>query len=440
MCRVALVCGFMSTTTPSASDPLSQSLDSLVRQGTLSPAQASDVYAAAEARSRVGPDDGSPSAGWPLYDRMRAGATVFGAALAFAALLTAFVLSASEFKWSTFVVMAAITIALAVGAAAWYIALAAVPHSRWTASVLGAFAVLGAGFSILAPWGDKDAMLYLVGFGIAAAGAAGYWFLRGAAFTFAAFVGLVLVAHQFYGNVTSDGDGPLMYGVVMLLFGIVVVGAGWRFPCRNVTGMLGGGLALWGFLIVAYIGGFAFGLGSVFYSPSDFGGTGTSPVLGFDDDIRVALILTLILSGALAAMYAYTHYVGYVILSAIGLTLIPPFAILLVAMEHPLRWSTALFGGIGGLVVLAAMGDQARRSGYTLPTRPGGPASRAGAPPPGGPPVGGPPASGPPPGGPPPGGPPQAPPGGPTAGPPPGPPPPPAGPPPGGPPPAPPSS
>jgi hypothetical protein len=408
----------MSTTTPSASDPLAQSLDSLVRQGTLSPAQASELYAAGGSRVPRGPgDEPSPSAGWPLYDRLRAGATAFGAALAFAALLTAFVLSsndADDFTWSTFIVTAGLTIALAVGAAAWYTALAAVPHSRWTASVLGAFAILGLGLTILGPWGDQDALLYLVGFGMAAAGAAGYWFLRGSAFTVAAFFGLFLVASQFWGNITGDGDGPLMYGVVMLLFGIVVAAAGWRFPCRNVTGMLGAGVALWGLFVVVYIGGFAFGLGSAFFQSSDLTGTGRSPVLDFDDDIRVALILTLVLGAVLAAMYAYTHYVGYLVLSAIGLTLIPTFAILMLAMEHPLRWSTLLFGGIGGLVALAALVDQARRSGFTLPTRSGGSLARAGGPPPaaGGPAPGGPsgPPPPPPPAGPPPGGPPPAPP------------------------------
>lgn len=396
-------------TTPHTADPLSQSLESLVRQGTLSPIQASELYSAAEARTPVGPiEPPPPSAGWPLYDRVRAGATALGGALALATVLLCADLSGGEFKGRAFSVMALITIGLAVGAAAWYVLLAAVPHSRWTASVLGAFAIKSLGFTLIAPWADKDAVVYLVGLGMVALSAAGYWYLRGGAFAFSAFLGGFIVANQFANNIIGDNDGPLLYGVVMMLFGILIAAAGWRYECRNITGLLGGAVALFGFFVVTYVGAFAAvvvqGVNQVTSSLGDGGPARVTGIADMNNDLRVSFILTLLICVALTALYAYTHNVGYLILAAVGATQILSVAVLALAREHPLRWGTVLLAGLGGLIALAALIDQARRSGYRRPTRPGSPAPvgppLAGPPPPAGPP----PAAPPPPTGPPPGG------------------------------------
>ena len=405
----------MSMTTPHTADPLSQSLESLVRQGTLNPMQASELYSAAQARTPVGPiEPPPPSAGWPLYDRVRAGATALGGALALGTVLLCADLSGGEFKGRAFSVMALITIGLAVGAAAWYVLLAAVPHSRWTASVLGAFAIKSLGFTLIAPWADKDAVVYLVGLGMVALSAAGYWYLRGGAFAFSAFLGGFIVANQFANNIIGDNDGPLLYGVVMMLFGIVIAAAGWRFECRNITGLLGGAVALFGFFVVTYVGAFAAvvvqGINQVTSSLGDGGPARVTGIADMNNDLRVSFILTLLICVALTALYAYTHNVGYLILAAVGATQILSVAVLALAREHPLRWGTVLLAGLGGLIALAALIDQARRSGYRRPTRPGSPAPvgppLSGPPPDTGPPGGPygppPPASPPPPAGPPP--------------------------------------
>jgi hypothetical protein len=401
-------------TSPSTSDPLSQSLDSLVRAGTLSPDQASRLYSAAGERGPI--DHMHPSAGWPFLDRLRAGVTAFGGAMAFAGLLLAGELSRADFKWNTFLVMAAITVVLAVGSAVWYVGLSTVPHSRWTASVLGAFAVKGLGFTILAPWGDKDAVPYLVGLLMIVLGGAGYWYLRGAAFAFAAFVGGFIIANKFAGYIIGDGDGALMYGLVMLVLGVAVAAAGWRFDCRDVTGLLGAGVALYGFIVVSTVATFvvalARGLGQV---TSDLGAGGAPSIEGvrdMDSDLIATFILTLLLCLALTAAFAYTHQVGYLILAAIGAIQVLEVSLVGLTDEHPLRWGTILLCGIGGVLLVGAVVDQARRTGYVMPNQStGSPASG----PPTGPP---PPASGPPPGptdqappdGPPPSAPPPAPP------------------------------
>jgi hypothetical protein len=390
----------MSTTSSVTFDPLAHSLDSLVRQGTLTPDQATELYSAADARTPSGPvEPPPPSARWPFHDRLRVGATALGGALALATVILAAALSDGEFKWSTFGVSGLITIGLAVGAAVWYSALAAVPPSRWTASVLAAFAIKSLGVTILAPWADKDWVPYLVGLGMMAVSAAGYWYLRGGAFAFSAFVGGFIVANQFAGNVIGDGDGPLMYGIIMMVYGIAIVAAGWRFECRDVTGLLGGGVALYGFFAVTYVGTVAAvfarlgnGLGSSLGSEAPPGPSGLADI---ETDLRGAFILTLLLCVALTALYAYTHHVGYLILAAIGASQILDVAILALAREHPLRWGTVLLAGLGGLLALAALVDQVRRSGYQLPGRSPGRPAPIGAPPgaPDGPPLAGPPAA-----------------------------------------------
>ena len=176
------MCGLMSEPSSSSPDPLHQLLDALVRQGTLSPDQATQLYSAADARAAAGAGPGQvpvPSAGWPLRDRLRAAASAIGGALGLAAVFVALQLSVGDFQWKTFLVMAGITVALAIGAAAWYFALSAAPHSRWVTSVLAAFAIKTLGLTILGPWGHKDAVPYLVGLLMIGLGAAGYWYLKG---------------------------------------------------------------------------------------------------------------------------------------------------------------------------------------------------------------------------------------------------------------------
>jgi hypothetical protein len=317
--------------------------------------------------------------------------------MAIAGLLLAAELTRGDFKWNTFLVMVGITVVLAIGSAVWYLGLAAVPHSRWTASVLGAFAVKGLGFTILAPWGDNDAVPYLVGLLMMALGGAGYWYLRGSAFAFAAFVGAFIFANKFADYIIGDNDGPLMYGLVMLVLGLAVTAAGWRYDCRDVTGLLGGGVALYGFLVVSTVGtlvtAFARGLNQV---SSELGAGGAPSVEGvrdMDSDLTATFILTLLVCLALTALYAYTHQVGYLILAAIGAVQVLEVCLLGLATEHPLRWGTVFLCGIGGLLLVGAVVDQARRTGYVMPNRSGG--SPVSGPPPG-------PPSGPPPAGPPP--------------------------------------
>jgi hypothetical protein len=314
--------------------------------------------------------------------------------MAFAGLVLAAQLSPADFKWKTFLVMAAITVVLAVGAAVWYVALAAVPHSRWTASVLGAFAVKGLGFTILAPWGDKDAVPYLVGLLMIGLGGAGYWYLRGSAFAFAAFVGAFIIANKFADDVIGDNDGPLMYGLVMLVLGVAVAAAGWRFECREVTGLIGAGVALYGFFAVSTVATFvvaiARGLGQV---ASDLGAGGPPSIEGvrdMDSDLTATFVLTLLLCLALTALYAYTHHVGYLILAALGAVQVLEVSLLGLAREHPLRWGTILLCGIGGLLLVGTVVDQVRRTGYAMPKRSGGSPASGPPPPPSGPPPSGP--------------------------------------------------
>ena len=103
-----------------------------------------------------------------------------------------------------------------------------------------------------------------------------------------------------------------------------------------------------------------------------------------DSDLTATFVLTLLLCLALTALYAYTHHVGYLILAALGAVQVLEVSLLGLAREHPLRWGTILLCGIGGVLLVAAVVDQARRTGYVMPNRSAGPP--ASGPPPGPPP------------------------------------------------------
>ena len=172
----------------------------------------------------------------------------------------------------------------------------------------------------------------------------------------------------------NEGDGPLMYGLILMVYGLAVAATGWRFDCRHVTGMLGAAVALFGFYVVAGVGAVAAVARQLTAQVSaELRGTVEGPEPGglvdVDNDLRVTFVLTLLICLGLAALYAYSHHVGYLVLAAIATVQILDVALLGVAREHPLRWGTLILGGIGGLLVLAALVDQARRTGFVLPNR-----------------------------------------------------------------------
>lgn len=339
---------------PPQFDPLHAALNPLVVDGTLHPQQADRVYWAVASQPGARPVGATSEAEHPGHRDTRSalplGLAIFAASLAVTALFVAATLAANrDFAWKTFIVLVGVTAAFAAGAAACDRLLRAHDNRRWLVSLLAMLAIIGLGLTLL-PW-DNDALVYLAGVVMLAGGTVGYWLLKGMLLTVAAVLGgLVLLAQllsDLYDTSGGDSGDVLAIGMLFTAYGVAVVGAGWRFSCRHLTGMLGGVIALGGMYGVAYLGGFVFSIAAAF---------GPSPGETFGDfrsDLRIAMFVGLLVALGLAVLYVYTGYRGYAVLSFLGAAFLPIVVIMLANREHPLRWGAGF--GVAGVLALAAV-------------------------------------------------------------------------------------
>jgi len=338
-------------------DPMYEKVDSLVRDGTLTPAQADNVY------QRVREPGGVTSAvasdrerrRWTLPRRAAGGAAMVGAGLLLGSLLVArFLADQEDFNWKAFVVVLVGALALtAVGAVA---ALRGhdADHRRWVASGLIATGIAAAALALAIVLRDQDWASYLTGGLMLVAGLAAYVWLRGAALTAVIILGGLLVVGQLISDVFGDDSDSLLWpGLALTVFGLVVMGVGWRLADRRVTGILGGIIALAGMLIVI-LGGLILTAAASFFGRPPGASQTDVPGVGGDGDTWTALIIGLLVCALLAVMYAYSDYVGYLVLAFSGATLLVFTALFALDTENRL-WFSVIVGAIGGLVVAGAV-------------------------------------------------------------------------------------
>jgi MFS family permease len=332
---------------PGPSDPTYVKVDSLVRDGTLTPAQASTVYE----RMRSG-TEGSTSVTtaeprqrrWTLPLRAVGGAALLGAATLLGALLVARELADTvDFNWKAFLVLLIGALALiAVGVAA-ALRGSEPEHRRWLASGLVATGILAGALALDVPLRNQDWANYLIGAFLVLAGAAAYFWLRGSALTVVVVLGGLVVLVQLIDDIgDDDADSPLGPGIALMIYGLAVIAAGWRLSSRHVTDMLGGSLALLGMLLVTFLGGFFFGL-DFSAAPPDING-----------DIWTALILGLLVCAALAALYAISDFVGYLVLLFVGAASLVASGLTALDTDNRL-WLAGIVGAVGGLLVAGAV-------------------------------------------------------------------------------------
>ncbi len=384
------------TQAPVPGDRLFDSLHPLVQRQVLSPRQADEVFRAVSAQSHAGaPAEATETPGW---ERARgwAGLAIFGAFLLMAALGVASTHAreplrqtlngasdSSGFNGKAFTIMAAITVVLAAAAAANHLLLSRRPYAGLITSALGALALLSLATTLTSTW-DQSALVYLSAVVLLAAGIAGFWYLKGQAFVPVAVLGGLLLVAQLLSDLLGDdelGTGTVMtVGMLVLVYGLVVVAAGWAFGCRTLTTMLGGGIALAAMWFTILTLGFVGFLSSFAVGPAP-GTDNQAPQLNPDDirtDIRIAMFLGVVVGLGLVAAFVYTSYRGLLVLSLIGVTTVVASGVGFTATDHPMRWAIG-FAVVGTLMAAGSLGAQLARS-----SRGGsGPAYHAGPPEPG---------------------------------------------------------
>ena len=335
------------TVSPGQSDPVYSSVDSLVRDGTLMPAQADTVYervrGAGGATGRI--DTDSDRRRWTLPLRGAGGAAVLGAGMLLGAAFVARSLADQpDFNWKAFLVVLISALGLVAVGAAVAILGGEPDHRRWFASGLIATGIVAAALALDIVLRDEDWANYLTGGLMLVAGAAAYFWLRGSALIAVTVLGGLWFIAEAVSDISDDSPdttpGP---GIAVTVYGLVVIAAGWRLGERHVAGMLGGIVALVGMLQVVYIG-------SLFGPPPMDGDTFGEDA---DGDIWTALIVGLLVCAVLGALYAYSDYVGYVVLAVLGAAALVPGALLALITDNRL-WYAAIVGGVGALLLGAA--------------------------------------------------------------------------------------
>jgi len=343
----------------STPDPLVESLNPLVIRGKLSSAQADEVYrAVSSSQTRPGgpPTDAAPATGWHR-PRLFAGLSVLGGTLLLAALLIASFNAqggvvpseapGNDFSWKPFLIMAGITLLLGGLTVAAHLLLSDRPHQRLVTSVFGAFALVALVGTIVATW-DSDALVYLSAMLMLVGGIAGFWYFRGQVLVAVAVLGGLVFISQLVSDMLDDYDGGsgslLSTGMIFLAYGLVVAAAGWRFSCRTLAAMLGGGIALVAMWVTVVA------IGILFQFSAGSGEQSAGPD-GLRTDIRIALVLGMLVAVALVIGYVFTSYPGYLVLAFVGAVTLPGTAVVVASTEHPLRW--AMFYAVLGAVLAA---------------------------------------------------------------------------------------
>jgi hypothetical protein len=115
-----------------------------------------------------------------------------------------------------------------------------------------------------------------------------------------------------------------------------------------------------------------------------FGGGPAGSTPDFRSDIRLAMVLAVLIGGALLVAYALTGHIGYLAVAFAGVLTVVAVGALLSSGPHPLRWSLGI-GVVGALAIAAGVGLLLRRSGPDVsePSKPdSAPAAYPGSPPP----------------------------------------------------------
>jgi hypothetical protein len=301
-------------------------------------------------------DQTLPPTAPPSSDRavMTVGVALLTAALVLSTLYTR---DDGDLDWTNYLVGIAATLVL--------LGIAAVARLRALDEELvswpGALGIMGVGSMLGLALDDASATAYVVGVVVLGLSVGGYLLNRGWPFVLSAIGGFGLVYAKIVDDVfdASDFDGDnvgMVIGIALVIFAVLVTVATWLLPERVLGGVVAGSVVVFGnFAVLAALAAAAQFQATFFVTSSgdmDFGDE-PSRFDGYDNDIWVILVLSLLLVLGWAWCAWQTEHVGFRVLMIATCATILPMATVSLAVEHPSRWG-AVIGvlGAGALGVL----------------------------------------------------------------------------------------
>ena len=220
----------------------------------------------------------------------------------------------------------------------------------------GAFGAISAGLMIAVAMDYNDAGWYVAGLVIAALSVGGYYLVRRGALVLSTIAGLLVLYVNLFDDVFGvDGDGDnfgMLATAAILLFAAAVTVVGWYLPTRNLSGIVVGAAAVAANLVVLYAL-YLVGIFSAFsdgYDESFENGGRPARFDGYDNDVWVILLVSLVLCAGWAWCNWQTGHVGYRLLIVANLLSVIPVATIVLAVEHPTYWE-AVAGAVGAAVL-----------------------------------------------------------------------------------------
>ncbi len=233
-------------------------------------------------------------------------------------------------------------------------------------AVLGAFGLVGVAIvelSSLSPRHDSWPV-YLAGVFLVAAGALGWWLLRGSAMLLVAGLGGLLLLGQVSsdaldGASPQDGQGAVLsVALAFAAFGVAFAAGLWWLPSRHVTGLAGTAFALLAMVIGQYVM-LVVGISNA-VSSFDQDGKPVREGVGVSWYAVTGLVIGLILCAAALALWALTGHLGYAALGSTGAVAMTVAGAAAVEPDATLRWATGI-GVLGALAMAVAVAPALRQ-------------------------------------------------------------------------------
>lgn len=283
-----------------------------------------------------------------------------GVALLAAALVLSSVYSRDDgdLDWTNYLVgIAATLVLLGVAAASRLRGEAGSDLFSWP----GALGIVGVGSMLGIAIDDSSVTPYVVG--VVVLGLSAFGYLLGGSWTFvlSAIMGAGVVYAQVVDDIfdASDLDGDntgMVIGVALVVFTALVTAATWFLPQRVFGGVVAGIIAVAGnFLLLTALTAFGMFQTSFVTYGGEFSDSSDPATRfeGYDNDVWVILVLSLLLVAGWAWCTWQTGQVGFRVLIVASCATVIPLATVALAVEHPSWWGAVI--GILGTATLAAL-------------------------------------------------------------------------------------